>query len=62
MVDLPEPDLPTMATVSFLVIEKFKLVRTGSFELYAKETSENLILPKISESNSPISSSSFVSN
>ena len=33
MVDLPEPDLPTMATVSFLVIEKFKLARTGSFEL-----------------------------
>jgi hypothetical protein len=38
MVDFPEPDLPTIATVSFLAIAKFKLLRTGSFRLYEKFT------------------------
>jgi len=33
MVDLPDPDFPTIATVSFWLISKFKLDKTDSSEL-----------------------------
>ena len=53
MVDLPEPDLPTMATVSFFEIEKDILLRIWPPVLYAKSTPSNSISPEILSSRLP---------